>query len=555
MIGFTPEETARTRPSASVRARFAFLGLIGARSRMARLLVVALLCGCHGEHEHGPDEHGPDEHGPGEHGHDEHEGASEAITRWGTTTQLFVEFPALVVGEPSAFAAHLTRLQDHAALDHGSLVVELHGGGHPVERFVVDAPTVPGIFRPIITPTHAGTRSLTLRYDSPELSETHELGELMVFTTRELADAAAADEEEGPTISYLLEQQWKVEFSIERVELRDLRPSVPAFARLTSPPDAASSVTAPRDGRIVAHGDRFLLVGDEVEAGVVLFGLGMAPEDRGDPASLDLAVEQAKIEVQAAQREVDRLAPLVEQGVVATRRLDEANSALASANAQLRSARRRARSLGQSQRVGAHATDHLDVPSPISGAVAELLVAPGAWVGEGQPLARIVSRDRLWLDVSVPDAYVGQLGEVSGAWFQLAGVESVIELPTSALVSVGIEVDPQTRTLPVRFHVDNSQRELFAGMTTQAHVIVDRPRSSAAVPIAAVVDDAGSDVVYVQTGGESFERRPVELGIRDGDYVEVREGVAAGEWVVGRGAYSVKLASSSTAAIGHGHAH
>jgi hypothetical protein len=139
MIGFTPEETARTRPSASVRARFAFLGLIGARSRMARLLVLALLCGCRGEHEHGPGEHGE-----GEHGHDEHEGASEAVTRWGTTTQLFVEFPALVVGEPSAFAAHLTRLQDHAAIDRGSLVVELHGGGHPAERFVVDEPTVPG---------------------------------------------------------------------------------------------------------------------------------------------------------------------------------------------------------------------------------------------------------------------------------------------------------------------------------------------------------------------------------------------------------------------------
>jgi RND family efflux transporter MFP subunit len=526
--------------------------MTGAHPSVTRVaLVLALLCGCHGEHEHGDAEHGEAEHG---HGHG-HEGASEAVTRWGASTQLFVEFPALVVGEPSAFAAHLTRLQDHAAIDHGTLVVELNGGGHPVERFSVGEPTVPGIFRPIVTPTYAGRRSLTLRYDSSELSETHGLGELTVFTTRELADAAVGEEEESAgAISYLLEQQWKVEFGIERVELRELRPSVPAFARLTSPPDAASSVTAPHAGRIDAHGDRFPLVGDEVDAGDVLFGLGTVPEDSGDPASLDLAVEQAKIEVQAAQREVDRLAPLVAQGVVATRRLDEANSALASANAQMRSARRRARSLGQSQRVGGHA-DHLDVPSPISGAVAELLISPGVWVGEGQPLARIVSRDRLWLDVSVPDAYVSQLGAVSGAWFQLVGVDGVIELPATALVSVGIEVDSQTRTLPVRFQVDNGQRELFAGMTTQAHLIVDSPRSSVAVPVAAVVDDAGVDVVYVQSGGESFERRPVELGIRDGGYVEVRDGVASGEWVVARGAYSVKLASSSTAAIGHGHAH
>jgi cobalt-zinc-cadmium efflux system membrane fusion protein len=518
---------------------------------MARLLVVALLCGCHREHEHGPDEHG----GEAPHGHDEHEGASEAITRWGASTQLFVEFPALVVGEPSAFAAHLTRLQGHAAIDHGTLVVELSGGGQPVERFVVDQPEVPGIFRPIVTPAHAGARTLTLRYDSADLSETHELGTLTVYPTRALADAEAGDDEEQGSISYLLEQQWKVEFGLERVELRELRPSVPAFARLTSPPDAAASVMAPHAGRIDARGHhRFPLVGDGVEAGDVLFGLGTRPEERGDPASLDLAVEQARIEVEAAQREVDRIAPLVEQGVVAKRRLDEANSALASANAQLRSARRRTRSLGQSQRVGGH-VDGLDVPSPITGTVAELLVAPGAWVSEGQPLARIVDRDRLWLDVSVPEAYVGKLGKVSGAWFQLEDDGGVLELPATALVSVGIEIDLRTRTLAVRFHVDNTRRELLAGMTTQVHVIVDSPRSSAAVPAAAVIDDAGTDVVYVQTGGESFERRPVELGIRDGAYVEVRDGVAPGEWVVSRGAYLVKLASSSTAAIGHGHAH
>jgi cobalt-zinc-cadmium efflux system membrane fusion protein len=528
-------------------------------------LVVVLVLGC-SRAEHGHEGHGDHDHGHGHdggHGHDEghghgheHEGASEVVTRWGETTQLFVEFPALVAGEPSPFAAHLTRLSDHMAIDQGTVVVELHGGGEGVERFTVEQPSVPGIFRPVVEPAFAGTRTLTLRLDSPLASETHELGEFTVYPTRALADAAAATNEEGDEgeISYLLEQQWRVTFGVERVEARELRPSVPAFARLSSPPDAAAVVTAPRDGRVDALGGRFPVVGDELDAGDPLFALGTAPEERGDPASLDLAVDQAAIAVQAAQREVDRLTPLVEQGVVARRRLDEAQSALAAAKAELRSARRRKRSLGQSQRVGGRG-DGLDVPSPIAGTLAELLVAPGAWVSEGQALARVVDRDRLWLDVAVPEAYVAELDEVSGAWFRLDGVSGVLELPASALVSVGVEVGPDTRTLSVRFRVDNVRRELFAGMTTLAHVIVDSPRLTTAVPASALVDDGGVDVVYVQTGGESFARRPVQLGIRDGANVEVLDGVAPGEWVVSRGAHAVKLASSSTAAIGHGHAH
>ena len=78
---------------------------------------------------------------------------------------------------------------------------------------------------------------------------------------------------------------------------------------------------------------------------------------------------------------------------------------------------------------------------------------------------------------------------------------------------------------------------------------------TAAVPVDAVVDDGGMDVVYVQTGGESFTRKPVRLGIRDGDYIEIREGIEPGDWVVAQGAYSVKLASTSTESIGHGHVH
>jgi cobalt-zinc-cadmium efflux system membrane fusion protein len=88
-----------------------------------------------------------------------------------------------------------------------------------------------------------------------------------------------------------------------------------------------------------------------------------------------------------------------------------------------------------------------------------------------------------------------------------------------------------------------------------------RPRSSGAarevvaVPASAVIDESGMATVFVMTGGESFERRQVRVGARDGDWVEVVDGLEPGQRVVSRGAYLVKLAATKTGEIGHGHAH
>lgn len=66
---------------------------------------------------------------------------------------------------------------------------------------------------------------------------------------------------------------------------------------------------------------------------------------------------------------------------------------------------------------------------------------------------------------------------------------------------------------------------------------------------------SGMFVVFVQVEGEAFERRVVRLGARDRGYVEVLGGLHAGEHVVTRGAWSVKLAASSGSIPAHGHAH
>jgi multidrug efflux pump subunit AcrA (membrane-fusion protein) len=109
--------------------------------------------------------------------------------------------------------------------------------------------------------------------------------------------------------------------------------------------------------------------------------------------------------------------------------------------------------------------------------------------------------------------------------------------------------------VPVVLEYPVGQGPALLGASLTAHVYTDAARPRLSVPASAVIDDGGRPVVYVQIGGESFARRAVELGIRDGPWLEVLQGVEAGERVVSTGAYHVKLAAAGGEAIGHGHAH
>ncbi len=78
---------------------------------------------------------------------------------------------------------------------------------------------------------------------------------------------------------------------------------------------------------------------------------------------------------------------------------------------------------------------------------------------------------------------------------------------------------------------------------------------TAVVPEAAVIDDAGRPVVFVQKGGETFVRRPVKLGVRNSGMAQVLEGVSPGDRVVTKGAYLIRLSTMSSAVPAHGHVH
>jgi multidrug efflux pump subunit AcrA (membrane-fusion protein) len=127
--------------------------------------------------------------------------------------------------------------------------------------------------------------------------------------------------------------------------------------------------------------------------------------------------------------------------------------------------------------------------------------------------------------------------------------------PAGRLIAVGRLVDAATRTVPVTYETDNRDHRLAINQTVFLRLFLTPLGKFPIVPEAAIIDDAGRPVVFIQRGGETFLRRPVKLGIRNHANVQVLEGVNAGDRVVTKGAYLIRLSTMSSAVPAHGHVH
>lgn len=507
------------------------------------ILVVSLIvtsCGSNDDHGHA---HGAD----ADHSHDG-EAATLVFTDYTESTELFVEFPALVVGRGSTFAAHVTRLSDFEPLTSGQVDVLLETNGTTVARFRVREPARSGIFSPVVQPRDAGAFDLVLEVRDGPLSARHELGSVTVFAN---ASSVVVNQPEGEgDIGYLKEQQWSNPFATMIAAERPLRRSVPGFGTVLAPADAGAEIRAPAEGYFAAT--QIAPAGTTVAANDVLGYLVPRLGEGTDFGSLLVALERAQAEHALVQHDVERFVDLFSKGAIPERRLIEARRRATVTGAELAAARSRVEQYQRGdQRAG------IALRAPVPGSVIEANVRPGAYVQSGDRLFRIASPERRWLEIRVPERYADALPSASGAWLGVSGKGTVV-LDTESharVVQIGSAIDPVTRSASVVIEYPANAGPASVGSRHAASVFVTDAEYRLAVPRSALVEDEGRTVVYVQTGGEIFVRRAVEPGIVDGRFVEVLSGLKADERVVSKGAYLVRLAAAGGDDIGHGHAH
>lgn len=482
----------------------------------------------------------------------EHEAPAESLTLHGRRAELFAEYPPLVAGEPSRFAVHVTRRAGWAPLAAGQVTLRFTAESGTVQGFEADAPSRPGIFRPVATLPEPGAYRLAVLVDAPGLTERFDAGRVTVHSD---AAAAAGPEEESPdpeAIAFLLEQQWRVPFMVEPVAEGQVAEGVSLAGTVQSAGGREVVVSAPAEGRLVPGSGRLPVLGTKVSRGQVLAVLTPDEGQGTDRAGLEASARETVVEEARAEREQARVQRLVAAQALPARRLEEANAALAVARAK-RAAAHDHLEAKTSTLLGAavETEESYRLSAPLAGTVVEASAVPGAHVEAGQTLYRIVDLSRVWIAARAPEA---DLNRLAGARSALVTVAGAPEFRVSTQVTVGAVLDPATRTAPVIYEAPNPKGLLRLGMTASVRAI-SGARRGPVLPAAAVVDDNGQPVAYVQVAGEAFERRALTLGPKEGGRVLVTAGLKAGERVVTEGGYSLRLATLTSTVPAHGHAH
>lgn len=466
----------------------------------------------------------------------ENEPPSRAVTIWTDKMELFMEYPLLVINEPGKFIIHLTTMDDFQPIRSGTVRLEFRHASGQQFRVEKDSILREGIFTPMVELPQPGRYDFSLTYDGERVDETFTIDGFEVYAS---ADAYPEETEEADDgISYLKEQQWKVEFETMPVTAREVKHSIHTVAEVTPRGNAYAEVSAPAAGIVRAGSATAIVpVGTLVRVGQRLVALAPPLEGANSWTEQRLAFERSRQEFERAER-------LLQRDAISKREYDQLRQEYLVRKAGFDA-------LG-------NATDStlLEVRSPITGVVSAVHVQPGQTVTAGQPLVTVADPDRVWLKVSVFEKDFYTLGTPSGIYLTVPGLDTgiVFDGADVRLVSSGAVLDPQTRTVPLMMEVPNRGNLLKIGQTLPGELLNGESQKALAVPETALFDEEAQQVLFVHVSGETFEKRVVKTGNHDRGWIAILDGLAEGERVVTRGGYMVKLAST-TAAIGHPHAH
>ncbi len=495
---------------------------------------------------------------------DEHDHVHEtwSVTALGERFEVFPEIDALAEGHTAMVHTHVTRLDDFSPLAQGTVeIVLVDGSGEQVFR--ADQPVAPGIFDVEVTPPRAGEADLFFRIDDGTGIEEIPAGRVRVGTADHAEDLVRppsfpAGSDGGEPVAFLKEQQWQGGFETVWVKEGRLALSVAGVASFRPPAGGESTITAQVDGVVQppAGARSWPFVGRRVERNDPLFRVVPLVAPERSLATLEGELEALATELESARSRSSRLGELLALEAVSDREVEDAGVRARMLEARHRAAERDLESARASREGGADSAG-ISPRAPFSGRIAAVTTTPGATVAAGDALARLVRTDVVWIEVALPPQDARRLMDAGLRGLVLDDPESgpVRVEGDLSLVSVSPELSPRTGTVTVLLEAPGIAGTGFAlGSTVAAQVLMAGDESGIVVPASALVDDGGVPVVFLQLGGEDFQRQTVTVLGRQGDRVLVA-GLVPGQRLVARGGDAIRRSSLMASGEAHGHVH
>ncbi len=243
---------------------------------------------------------------------------------------------------------------------------------------------------------------------------------------------------------------------------------------------------------------------------------------------------QAEAQLAAAQSTADRTAKAAETpGAVAGNELIQAQKQVEAAKAVVEAKRQASQAAQAMVRAQKDLLSYLSITAPFDGVVTDRLVHPGALVGPGEDpvLLTVQQISHLRLVVAVPEEDVAAIENRARINFKVPAYPGRVFSGTVARISHALE--EKTRTMPVELDVMNRDSALAPGMYPSVQWPVDRMKHELFVPKTSVVTTTERMFVVRSKNGIA-EWVSVTKGAADGDIVEIRGDIKAGDMVVRR---------------------
>lgn len=317
------------------------------------------------------------------------------------------------------------------------------------------------------------------------------------------------------------------------VSLQPFNNVIKVSGEIETSAQGSAVASAPTSG-IVSYAPG-IVPGKQVGAGTVIATVKASGISGGDPNAL------AKANVQAAQKEVERLKPLHDNGIVSTA---EYNAAVAALNA----AKAAYSPVAASGRIVA----------PVAGIITTLDVKEGQFVDAGAPVAAISGGGALTLRADLPQRYYNEMPSITGAKIKTPYNSEILDITAIGGSRVTSSLPPRAggAYLPVYFSIPNNNVALVPGTAVEVFLQGAPREKVVTVPVSALSEQQGNYYVYIKVDDEGYLKSPVTLGQSNGEAVEVLSGVHPGDVVVYECVTAVRLAEASgVIPEGHNHNH
>jgi len=169
------------------------------------------------------------------------------------------------------------------------------------------------------------------------------------------------------------------------------------------------------------------------------------------------------------------------------------------------------------------------VESPLTGIIGRTYVDIGTSVTPQSPIALVVDMDKVKIKLDITEEYLSRIA---------LGQEAQVSLqayPDEKFIGVVSRISPvldlETRTAPIEIIIPNSDHRLKSGMFAQVQLILEEHKNAVVIAKEAIMGRGEEVYVYVVEANAARQKK-IKLGIHQGSFYEVKEGLQAGELVV-----------------------